>query len=98
MVKPLSHEAFVQELLSDPEVRVEYDKLETEFSLLREILKARKSAGMTQAQVADRMGTQQASIARLENGLASGNLPSLSMLKRYADAVGKKLQIRFVAN
>lgn len=98
MEKPLSHEEFMKELLSDPEVKAEYDKLETEFSLLREILKARKSAGMTQAQVADKMGTQQASIARLENGLVSGNLPSLSMLKRYANAVGKKLEIRFVAN
>ena len=97
MEKPLSHEEFVQELLSDSEVKEEYDKLETEFALLREILMARQSAGMTQAQIADRMGTQQASVARLENGLASGNLPSLSMLKRYANAVGRKSEIRFVA-
>ncbi|MBR4877580.1 MAG: helix-turn-helix transcriptional regulator [Rhodocyclaceae bacterium] len=96
MAKPQSHEAFVQELLADPQVRAEYDRLETEFALLREILHARKSAGLTQAQVADRMGTQQASIARLENGLVAGKLPSLSMLKRYAHAVGRKLQVRFV--
>jgi len=42
------------------------------------------------------IGTKQSSIARLESGLFSGNLPSLTMLKKYADAVGKKLQIRLV--
>ena len=52
---------------------------------------------MTQAQVARAMGTQQASIARLESGLARGQLPSLSMLKRYADALGRKLHIRLAA-
>lgn len=61
------------------------------------LLLARKAAGMTQAQVARAMGTQQASIARLESGLARGQLPSLSMLKRYADALGRKLHIRLAA-
>ncbi len=97
MEQPLSHEEFVRKLLSDPQVAAEYDSLETEFALLREILLARKAAGMTQAQVARAMGTQQASIARLESGLARGQLPSLSMLKRYADALGRKLHIRLAA-
>lgn len=91
------HEAFVQELLAVPQVQAEYDRRETGFALLHEILAARQAAGLTQAQVAGKMGTQQASIARLETGLAAGKLPSLSMLERYADAVGRKLQVRFVA-
>lgn len=64
--------------------------------LLDELLAARKAAGLTQEQVAERMGTKQTSIARLETGLTSGNLPSMTMLQKYARAVGKKLQIRLV--
>ncbi|MCM1129730.1 MAG: helix-turn-helix domain-containing protein [Alistipes senegalensis] len=92
----MTHAEFVKKMLSDPEVKAEYDKLEEEFALLDEILAARKAAGLTQEQLAERMGTRQSSIARLENGLACGNLPSMTMLKKYAEAVGKKLQIRFV--
>ena len=92
----MTHEDFVKKMLSDPEVKAEYDKLEEEFALLDEILAARKAAGLTQEQIAERMGTRQSSIARLETGLTCGNLPSMTMLKKYAAAVGKKLQIRFV--
>ena len=96
MEKLLSHEELIKKILSDPEVKAEYDRLEEEFALLHEVLKARRAANLTQAQIAERMGTKQASIARLESGLVFGNLPSMSMLKRYAHAVGKKLQIKFV--
>lgn len=92
----MTHEDFVKKMLSDPEVKAKYDKLEEEFALLDEILAARKAAGLTQEQIAERMGTRQSSIARLETGLTCGNLPSMTMLKKYAAAVGKKLQIRFV--
>lgn len=92
----LTHEEFIKKMLSDPAVQAEYDRLEEEFALLDEILAARKAAGLTQEQLAERMGTRQSSIARLENGLTCGNLPSMTMLKKYAAAVGKKLQIRLV--
>ncbi len=92
----MTHDDLVKKMLSDPAVKKEYDRLEDEFAILDEILSARKTAGMTQAQIAERMGTTQSSIARLETGLMVGNLPSLTMLKKYADAVGKKLQIRLV--
>ena len=82
--------------MKDPAFRAEYDRLDEEFSLLDELLAARKAAGLTQEQVAERMGTKQTSIARLETGLTSGHLPSMTMLKKYARAVGKKLQIRLV--
>ena len=90
----MTHDELVKKMLSNPKVKAEYDRLEEEFALLDEILAARKAAGLTQAQIAERIGTKQASIARLETGLTSGNLPSMTMLKKYAAAVGKKLQVR----
>ncbi len=86
----------VSEWMKDAAFREEYDKLEAEFQLLDDILVARNAAGLTQAQVAECMGTTQSSVARLEKGLASGSLPSMSMLKRYAQVVGKKLHVRLI--
>ena len=91
-----THDEMVSEWMKDPAFREEYDKLEAEFQLLDDILAARNAAGLTQAQVAERMGTTQSSVARLEKGLASGSLPSMSMLKRYAQVVGKKLHVRLI--
>ena len=91
-----THDEMVSERMKDPAFREEYDKLEAEFQLLDDILAARNAAGLTQAQVAERMGTTQSSVARLEKGLVSGSLPSMSMLKRYAQVVGKKLHVRLI--
>lgn len=79
--------------LSLPEVQKAYDSLEDEFAFLDEVLRARSSAGLTQAQVADRIGTTQSAIARLESG--SGK-PSVATLQRYARALGCRVEIRFV--
>jgi DNA-binding XRE family transcriptional regulator len=93
----MTHDEMMEQWMADPEFKAEYDRLEPEFSLLDELLAARKAAGMTQAQVAERMGTQATAITRLESGLMSGTrYPSLPTLRKYAEAVGKKLQIRFV--
>lgn len=93
----MTHDEMVKKMLSTPAVKTEYDSLEDEFSLLDELLQARKNAGLTQAQVAERMGTKATAITRLESGLASGTHgPSYATLKKYATAVGKKLQIRLV--
>ncbi|MFZ9409837.1 MAG: helix-turn-helix domain-containing protein, partial [Burkholderiaceae bacterium] len=68
-----------------------------EFAILDEILTARKAAGLTQAQIAKRMGTQTPAIARLESALATGkHSPSLNTLKRYAEALGKKVEVHLV--
>ena len=92
-----THDEMVAEWMKDPQFRAEYNSLDEEFSLLDELLQARKTAGLTQAQVAERMGTKATAITRLESGLASGtNGPSYATLKKYAAAVGKKLQIRLV--
>ena len=60
------------------------------------ILKARFEAGLTQEAVAQRMGTSQAAVARLEGNLAKGRYPSVRSMQRYAKAVGKHLEIRLV--
>jgi DNA-binding XRE family transcriptional regulator len=75
-----------------------YDALADEFAALSELLRARQTAGMTQADVAERMGIAQASVARLEASAGSRkHAPSVATLRRYADAVGCDLHISLTA-
>jgi ribosome-binding protein aMBF1 (putative translation factor) len=76
----------------DPEFVAEYDALEEEFALAGALIKARGNADMTQEQVAEKMGTTQAVVARLESGRV---MPSTRTLKRYAEATGTRLTISF---
>ena len=88
-----THEEMLQSLLSRPGVKAEVERIEQEEAgLLDALLKARQAAGLTQADVAARMGTQAPAVARLERSLATGkHSPSLATLKKYAQACGKKL-------
>lgn len=81
--------------LADPEVRAEFERLNRgEFALLDQMLAARHAAGLSQAQVAERMGTHAPAITRLERALESGqHSPSIETLRKYAAACGKKLVI-----
>ena len=81
-----------------PGVRAEVQRIEQESAeLLDALLKARYEAGLTQAQVAKRMGTQAPAIARLERALATGaHSPSVTTLRKYVKACGKRL-VLFVA-
>jgi DNA-binding XRE family transcriptional regulator len=82
---------------TDPEFRVAYDALEDEFAALGALLHARKDAGLTQADVASRMGVSQPVLARIESSLGSRkHSPSLATLRKYADACGKKLVIQMI--
>lgn len=94
----LTHEELKAKLLADPEVKAEYDRMEREeMPMLDAILSARKEAGLTQAQVAERMGTKATAVARLEAALVSGkHSPSISTLRKYANALGKQLDVRFL--
>lgn len=91
-----SHEQIVNKLMRRPGVRAEVERLEQEeFALLDALLKARQEAGLTQAQVAERMGTQAPAIARLERALASGkHSPSVATLRKYVKACGKRLVLQ----
>ncbi len=94
----LTHAELKARALADPEARAEYERLNREeYALLDEMLAARREAGLTQAQIAERMGTKAPAVTRLENALASGrHSPSLDTLRKYAAAVGKTLEIRLV--
>lgn len=82
---------------ADPKFRAAYDALEDEFEALGALLHARKEAGLTQADVAARMGVSQPVLARIESSLGSRkHSRSLATLRKYADACGKKLVIRMV--
>ena len=86
---------FKARALARPDVRREYDELAEEFELLDEILKARAAAGLTQAEVAARIGTTQSAVARLESAVGK-HAPSIATLRRYASALGYRLQLRLV--
>jgi DNA-binding XRE family transcriptional regulator len=81
-------------LLANPRVKAEYDALAPEFEIAAELLKARLRAGLSQVELAARMGTSQSTIARLENG---HTLPSTKTLLRYAEATGSKFHVRLSA-
>lgn len=91
-----SHNQLVKKLLRRRGVRTEVDRIEREeVALLDALLKARQEAGLTQSQVAVRMGTQAPAVARLERALASGkHSPSIATLRKYVKACGKRLVLR----
>ena len=78
--------------MQDPKYRREYKALGKEFTLVSALIAARTRAGLTQEQLAQRMKTTQAVIARLEGG---GSKPSTRTLERYAEATGSRLRITF---
>jgi DNA-binding XRE family transcriptional regulator len=94
--KPVSHdhEAFLEKALERKGFAEAYEGLEDEYQLVRELLAARASAGLTQEQVAASMGTTKSAVSRLEG--AGVHSPSLSTLKRYAKAVGCDVEIKLV--
>jgi len=92
---PKDLKRFKARALARPDVKHEYDRLAGEFEFLDEILKARAATGLTQADVAARIGTTQSAVARLESSTGRHS-PSLATLRRYASALGYQLQIRLV--
>jgi len=93
----MKHSELKAKALSNPETQAAYDDMALEFLILRQMLKARQKAGLSQAQVAERMGTKAPAVTRLESSLGNGkHSPSLATLQKYASAVGCQLQIKFV--
>lgn len=91
----LTHDELKEKALLREGVKEAYDALEPEYAVIRELLRARQAAGLTQTQVAERMHTKSPAVARLES-LSGKHSPSLSTLKKYAEAVGCRLEIRLV--
>lgn len=94
----LTHKEFKAEMMKKSGVRTEVERLEREeMPMLDEILAARKAAGLTQAQVAERMGSTAPAVSRLENALVTGkHSPSLATLRKYAAALGKRIEVHLV--
>jgi ribosome-binding protein aMBF1 (putative translation factor) len=90
----VSFEKLKARLLTNSEVKAEYDALAPESEISVELARARRRAGSSQAELALRMGTSQSAIARLESGQA---LPSAKTLLRFAKATGSELQVRLRA-
>ena len=81
-------------LNSDPEYAQAFVDMEEEFQFAGELIKARIRSGLTQKQLAEKMGTTQSTIARLESG---SSIPNLRSLRRYAQATGSKIKISLEA-
>jgi transcriptional regulator with XRE-family HTH domain len=86
---------FKRRALSRREVKAAYDASAEEFAFLDEVLKARADAGLTQAEVAERVGTTQSAIARLESAEPKHS-PSIATLQKYAKALGYTVQVKLV--
>jgi DNA-binding XRE family transcriptional regulator len=94
--QPVSHdhEAFVKKALKRKGFRKAYEDLEEEYTLTREMLAARSRFGLTQEAVAELMGTTKSAVSRLE--AVAKHAPSLTTLKKYAQAVGCRLEIKLL--
>ena len=79
-----------EEEARDPEFRAERNRLRPQYEFRRALIAARLAAGLTQKELAERLGTKQSAIARLEGGTT---LPSLEMLYRLVDQLGAKMEI-----
>lgn len=86
---------FRRRAFARPEVKVAYDGLAEEFAFLDEILRVRVESGLTQAEVAERVGTTQSAIARLESATRKHS-PSIATLQKYAHALGYRVEVRLV--
>lgn len=82
---------FKREQMKDPAFKREYDKLAPRYAVISEMIAARIKKGVTQKELAERVGTTQSSIARLEGGNIN---PSLDFLQKIAQVLGRKLTVR----
>lgn len=91
----LTHKQMRAVALGRVEVKAEFEKATDEYALLDEFLKARAAQGLTQAQVAEKIGTTQSAVARMESGKGKHS-PSLATLSRYAEALECRLEVRLI--
>ena len=93
----LDTQAELARAMQRPGFQAAWDGLEEEYAALGELLQARKQAGLTQEEVAARMGTTKSAVSRLEASIRSeSHSPSFATLRKYAHACGKRLVIKMV--
>ena len=88
-----NYSEYKKKALEDPQVKAEYDALQPEYDIIRELIQARNSLHITQTELAARTGITQADISRIENGTRN---PSLNMIKKLARGLGMELRLEFV--
>ena len=94
MTRPIFSK-FKEKALANEEVKKEYEALTLAYDLRRKLIGIRKTAGLTQEELAEILNTQKSNISRLEN-VNSSSSPKLSTIEQYAQAVGYKVEINFV--
>lgn len=83
----------LEKQLEDDEFRKEYEAIQPEIDIIKALVDARNSLNLTQKELAERTGINQADISKIENGTRN---PSLNLLKRLADGMGMVLKIEFI--
>lgn len=83
---------FKKEALQDAEVKAEYDTLAPLFDIKKQLINARINTGLTQDEIAHKIGTSKSSISRLES-LNNTFMPNVGTLMKYAEALGLKLSV-----
>lgn len=92
-MKDLILNDYLKEQLKDPKFKKEWEKSEVAYQVTRELIRARIERKISQRQLAQKAGTTQAVISRIENMSVS---PSVGLVQRIANSLGKKLEIRFI--
>ena len=90
MKMPVKFDDIKSQWMKDPEYQREHATLADEFAMAETFIRARVRSGLTQEQVAERMGTTQSVVARMESGRSK---PSYRSLERFADAVGARVKL-----
>jgi len=88
--KPIPFKKYFDKAIKNPKFKAEYDKLGPEYEIIESIIRKRIEKNMSQSQMAEKMGTKQSALSRLESGLYN---PSLAFLKKVAFALDSKLSI-----
>ena len=92
-MKNLTFKDDLNQQLKDPEFKKEWDALEDEYQLINSLIKARVESGLTQSQLSERSGINQANISKIENGVYN---PTVNILRKLAEAMNMELKIEFI--
>jgi ribosome-binding protein aMBF1 (putative translation factor) len=92
-MKIREYDEMLNEELKHPDFRKEYEALEEEFEVAKQVIDLRLKKGLTQKDLAEKMHTSQSCIARLESGTYRN--VSLSFLRRVGNALGVKPHVKF---
>src|SRR3989344_9355297 len=91
-MKNITLDDYLEKQLKDPKFKKEWDKLEPQYQITRELIRSRIEGKISQRELARKAKTTQAVISRIENMTVS---PSIGLLQRIAGALDKKLEVKF---